>query len=164
MLFAQRCVRKRCIFVLARVLTHVYHAWRAHDSHDLALVPQRPKRPCARAGCPRLVDRGYCDDCAPSAPSRQSSHDRGYDWRWRRASRSFIRANPLCCYCELAGRVTATECVDHAEPHRGDDALFWDVRNWRPACVACNSAKGTMSETAFVASIRRRRGEGGSNP
>jgi 5-methylcytosine-specific restriction endonuclease McrA len=29
--------------------------------------------------------------------------------------------------------------VDHIQPHRGDQRLFWDRRNWQPLCRTCHS-------------------------
>ncbi|MBK9704528.1 MAG: HNH endonuclease [Betaproteobacteria bacterium] len=40
--------------------------------------------------------------------------------------------------CEAAGRLTAASVVDHVVPHRGDQALFWDVGNWQPLCKPCH--------------------------
>ena len=33
------------------------------------------------------------------------------------------------------------DVVDHVVPHRGDQRLFWDERNWAPACKPCHDAK-----------------------
>ncbi len=57
-----------------------------------------------------------------------------YDYRWQKASKAFLRTNPLCVFCERRGRVTAATVVDHKIPHRGDERLFWDRGNWQPLC------------------------------
>jgi 5-methylcytosine-specific restriction endonuclease McrA len=36
--------------------------------------------------------------------------------------------------CRDKGRVTVATVVDHIIPHRGDQALFWDVSNWQSLC------------------------------
>jgi 5-methylcytosine-specific restriction endonuclease McrA len=36
--------------------------------------------------------------------------------------------------CQANGKVTAASVVDHIIPHRGDDALFWDLSNWQALC------------------------------
>ncbi|WP_246549152.1 HNH endonuclease signature motif containing protein [Ancylobacter oerskovii] len=36
--------------------------------------------------------------------------------------------------CEARGEVTTAVVVDHIEPHRGDQRLFWDTDNWQPLC------------------------------
>lgn len=72
---------------------------------------------------------------------RGTRTQRGYDNRWARAARAFLRDNPLCVHHLEQGRsVPATE-VDHIIPHKGDQALFWDVDNWQSLCKRCHSAK-----------------------
>ena len=66
---------------------------------------------------------------------RGSARERGYTSRWDKAAAAFKRRNPLCLGCHAVGRVTAAAVVDHVEPHRGDDARFWDPDNWQPACA-----------------------------
>lgn len=117
-------------------------------------MPRRPLHPCNHPGCRALVDVPYCADHKRDADQRLSARDRGYNSRWERSSKGFIRVHPLCFYCELQDRTTATECVDHATPPSGPtDPLFWDVSNWRPACIRCNSAKGHRDERTYLASI-----------
>ena len=29
--------------------------------------------------------------------------------------------------------------VDHIIPHKGDQALFWDWRNWQSLCTPCHN-------------------------
>lgn len=37
--------------------------------------------------------------------------------------------------CQAEGRITAASVVDHIVPHKGDQALFWDVEgNWQALC------------------------------
>jgi 5-methylcytosine-specific restriction protein A len=74
---------------------------------------------------------------------------RGYGRRWREESKTFLLANPLCCYCWEKGKKVAATCVDHARPHKGDPVLFWDQTNWRPACGPCNSRKCAEQEGGF---------------
>jgi 5-methylcytosine-specific restriction protein A len=74
---------------------------------------------------------------------RGSASARGYNARWRRASKAFLREpeNILCIDCKAEGKeVFATE-VDHEIPHRGDQELFWDQTNWRPRCKVHHSRK-----------------------
>lgn len=39
--------------------------------------------------------------------------------------------------------------VDHIKPHRGDQKLFWDRRNWQPLCEHHHNVK-TMTEDRYV--------------
>lgn len=61
-----------------------------------------------------------------------------YSSRWDRLRRRFLRDNPLCVYCERAGKTKAATVVDHIQPHRGDMALFWRQGNWQPLCQSCH--------------------------
>jgi len=86
--------------------------------------------------------------------ARPSSSQRGYDWRWRRASRAFLRAHPLCVMCERAGRVTAATVVDHIVRHRQDPLLFWDRCNWQPLCkVHHDSAKQSIERRGYDSAV-----------
>ena len=71
--------------------------------------------------------------------------------RWRRRSRAFLRAHPLCRFCEATSRVTLATLVDHIKPHRGDEALFWDEGNWQGLCTTChNSVKQAQEKGGGV--------------
>src|SRR5690242_18354744 len=61
----------------------------------------------------------------PPAP-RLSAYQRGYDRRWREASKWFLRRNLMCMCPQCQGKGLPADCVDHIVPHRGDKALFWD--------------------------------------
>jgi len=82
---------------------------------------------------------------------RPTAHRRGYDRRWRQASRAFLSLpeNHLCRECRRRGRETAAECVDHITPHRGDRRLFWDRTNWQPLCHPCHSVKTATEDGGF---------------
>ena len=67
--------------------------------------------------------------------------------RWRRESRAFLRANPLCRMCEARGRTTLATVVDHIKPHKGDPALFWDRDNWQGLCATDHSGAKREQET-----------------
>ena len=71
-----------------------------------------------------------------------------YDKRtWRRRSRQFLAAHPLCRMCEQQGRVTLATVVDHIVPHRGDEELFWDeANNWQGLCATDHSAAKQAQE------------------
>jgi 5-methylcytosine-specific restriction enzyme A len=115
-------------------------------------------RPCARHGCGGLTRGKYCDADAHLEREQQRARDRRrgsatqrrYGSHWRRYSKAYIAQHPLCHYCERIGRVSATECVDHAvPPSRGGE--FWDGANHRPACLTCNSRKGNRTEAEYLA-------------
>jgi 5-methylcytosine-specific restriction endonuclease McrA len=83
---------------------------------------------------------------------RGSSAERGYDSRWRKAAKSYLRQNPLCAYCALDGLVAAASLVDHLYPHRRFDGVFWRTEWWVSACTACHSgAKQQVERRGKVA-------------
>jgi len=41
--------------------------------------------------------------------------------RWRKLSKRFLDANPLCVKCKETGRVTVATTVDHKKPHKGNE-------------------------------------------
>lgn len=65
---------------------------------------------------------------------RGSARERGYTSKWDKASKGFLRRNPICKACEAAGVICASEVTDHIVPHRRDSALFWDRSNWQACC------------------------------
>ena len=83
---------------------------------------------------------------------RAKTVDLGYDWRWRKASHGFLMRFPLCAPCQAKGRITAATEVDHVQPHRGDQSLFWSEDNWQPICKPCHSRK-TSSEVRGSVSL-----------
>ena len=71
--------------------------------------------------------------------------------RWRRLSRTFLAAHPLCGMCEQVGKVTLATLVDHIVPHRGDVTKFWDHANWQSLCTSCHSgAKREFENTGRI--------------
>jgi 5-methylcytosine-specific restriction protein A len=126
-------------------------------------MPEAPKKPCPVPGCPRLVERGYCAAheklLGPDA-RRESAARRGYGRRWREASKAFLAEHPLCAECARRGATALASVVDHIQPHRGDQDLFWDRSNWQPLCKPCHDRK-TARESGW-AGRGGPRGEGGS--
>lgn len=53
---------------------------------------------------------------------------------WRKGRLAFLAQHPLCERCQVNKRVTTATVVNHRKPHKGDTALFFDWRNWEPAC------------------------------
>lgn len=118
-------------------------------------MPLRPKKPCNARGCNALTrNPRYCDDHADIGKSaearrrerqRETSAQRGYNYKWQQASKGFLVKHPLCAEHERCGEVAAATEVDHIVPHKGDMVLFWDRSNWQALCHSCHSRK-TASE------------------
>lgn len=97
-------------------------------------MPYQSKKPCCRPGCPELVekDSSYCDKhkrhyLKQDIIRRGICSSRGYNYRWQKLKKLYLKKNPLCTQCLAEGRVTPAEAVDHIVPHRGDYKLFWGV-------------------------------------
>ena len=106
-------------------------------------------KPCKHPGCPKLTDGMYCEGHAKlHASDRASASVRGYDSRWEKARKRFLKAHPLCVRCMEQGRVVRANVVDHIIPHRGDAKLFWDEANWQSLCKSCHDHK-TMTEDRY---------------
>ncbi|WP_374274450.1 HNH endonuclease signature motif containing protein [Brevundimonas sp.] len=58
--------------------------------------------------------------------------------RNRKARAAFLARHPFCRFCESRGVTTDAEVVDHIQPHRGDEALFFDPDNWQALCAPCH--------------------------
>lgn len=107
-------------------------------------MPRRPCIPCKHPECAALVpySRIYCDKHKQVVQSqRKTTAERGYGSKWQRARGRFLKANPLCVYCKEQSRLVKAEVVDYIQPHRGDEELFWDERNWQSLCKKCHDRK-----------------------
>jgi len=59
---------------------------------------------------------------------------------------AFLMAHPLCVMCRKAGHVRIATVVDHIKPHKGDEVLFWDMRNWQSLCETHHNASKQREE------------------
>ena len=114
---------------------------------ELIFMPQKPMKPCRHPGCPMLTAETFCQFHARlHAKDRPSANDRGYDHYWQKASKRYLKANPLCGHCQEKGLLVTAEVVDHIVPHRGDRQLFWDEENWQPLCKKCHDRKTRLED------------------
>jgi len=79
---------------------------------------------------------------------------RGYGYKWQKAREQFLLEHPLCVRCKAEGIVRPANVVDHATPHRGDAALFWDRKNWQSLCTNCHNSAKQSEEFAEKFSYR----------
>jgi len=82
---------------------------------------------------------------------RASAAQRGYNSRWQKARATYLREHPLCADHLARGAVVQAEVVDHIVPHRGDQALFWDSKNWQALCKRCHDSHKQRMEKSGVA-------------
>lgn len=106
---------------------------------------------CRKLGCNRLTTTGYCDNHPKQTHDRQrgSSAERGYDHKWRKERKAFLRENPLCIDCYAEGKLVSATDVDHEIPHRSNMVLFWDRTNWRARCHSHHSQKTAREDGGF---------------
>ena len=115
-------------------------------------MPYKPKVPCKHPSCPNLVENGeyYCSEHKKlhEGMSGRGVAERGYNSRWQKVSKAFLKAHPLCVRCQAEGRYVKATVVDHIIPHKGDRRLFWDRENWQPLCKHHHDKK-TMNEDIY---------------
>lgn len=120
----------------------------------------RPPKICGYPGCPatKLIVKGRCplhqrQTWRQQDERRGSSSARGYDSRWRKASKAFLRRQEnLFCrdpFGDHKPSFVMAQCVDHIVAHKGDPMLFWDQSNWQSLCLRCNSKKSILYEKGF---------------
>lgn len=119
----------------------------------------RPAKPCAWPGCNALVSGvTHCTTHAPAALERRQaqikrsnkrynavrddSDSRYKAEKWRRLSIYYRRLHPLCVQCELQGRVTASQMVDHIKNTKQHPELFFEWSNLRALCNPCHNRIG----------------------
>jgi 5-methylcytosine-specific restriction enzyme A len=118
-------------------------------------MPYKPKRPCNHPGCPELTDNTYCKKHKKAKESNYNKYGRDpeakklYGYRWQKASKRFLAANPLCLECKKKGKLKASKVTDHIVPHKGNKELFWDINNWQPLCVSCHNRKTAKEDGGF---------------
>lgn len=78
--------------------------------------------------------------------SGKTTAERGYGGKWQRERLRYLTTNPLCRYCEAEHRVVEATVVDHIIPHRGDQKLFWNRKNWQPLCKPCHDSVKRVEE------------------
>jgi len=94
---------------------------------------------------------------------RDRDHDRKRDpvvralyrsKRWRTERMAFLRAHPLCSECRRHDVIRPATVVDHIDPHRGDEAVFWDRTRWQALCASCHSRKTASQDGGFGNPVR----------
>ena len=114
-------------------------------------------RPCTYPGCGTLSAGSRCarhkhTEKRQHDAKRGGANERGYNYRWQKESKYFLRLHPLC-QCEACDegriRVRAASVVDHKVPHRGDPVLFWNQTNWQSMAKECHDKKTARHDGGF---------------
>lgn len=102
-------------------------------------MPRRAPRPCNDCGAPTHTSR--CPPCEARYQQRidqrrPSASARGYDARWQRTRRRYLREHPTCVVCGQPA--TDVDHIDGLGPHgpRGHDPT-----NLRSLCHPCHSRR-----------------------
>lgn len=112
-----------------------------------AIMATSAPHPCGHPGCRALIKGArYCSDHSRQAAQeedqrRGSSAQRGYGYRWQKASKAYLQHHPLCKDCQSRGLIVGATVVDHIIPHRGDWTIFWDSSNWQGLCFRCHNSR-----------------------
>lgn len=64
--------------------------------------------------------------------------------RWKKLRLEHLTKEPWCCYCDR--KLTPATVVDHIEPHKGDEALFWSPDNLQSLCKTHHDATKQRTE------------------
>lgn len=57
--------------------------------------------------------------------SQHEYHHLYKTYKWKKLRDAFIKEHPTCAMCEELGKISLANVVDHINPHRGDEALFF---------------------------------------
>jgi len=110
----------------------------------------RPLRPCKEQGCSKLVKRGYCESHSKKHhinpghhnsieakrdydSMRKTSRQRGYDSKWDKFRRYYLRKNPICSHCHIAPAI-----IPHHKIPLPAGAKY-DEENLAPVCIKCHN-------------------------
>jgi len=110
-------------------------------------MPKKPPKTCRQPGCRELAVKGYyCPEHSglvggKKKDFRPSAYRRGYDKKWAKFSREFLRDNPLCEICGSPATVT-----DHRVPFEIMKKVYggntYRPEDYQALCTSCNTRKG----------------------
>lgn len=80
--------------------------------------------------------------------SPEAASYRRWYWtaRWRRLAKAQLEAEPLCARCLREGRAAPATVCHHVEPHRGDEAKFWNGP-FASSCKPCHDGAEQRDES-----------------
>jgi len=99
-----------------------------------------------KLGCPSLTESTYCDAHSPAERPKKNDPPLSYDNRWRKLRQMFIAKHPVCRACEIKGRTTPAQEVDHIIPWRGNVTLLRADWNLQSLCRSCHHKKTRADE------------------
>lgn len=107
-------------------------------------MPVRPPlhRPVGRR---EKRERDHDYDRTRDPVSRALYHSK----RWRTEREAFLHEHPLCMECQHHDVIRPASVVDHIDPHRGDETVFWDRNRWQALCASCHGRKTAVQDGGF---------------
>ena len=114
-------------------------------------MPRRPKKPCKFPGCPELTEGNYCEAHQKEMGSESKRRDIPYKHLyktkyWQQLRQQVLNKQPLCVECLKAKRITPATVVDHIKPHKGNEKLFYNLKNLQSMCKSCHDRKTTKED------------------
>ena len=73
--------------------------------------------------------------------------------QWRMLRRYYIKANPLCEWCNRKGKTTAGNCVDHLKPISLGGSKV-DESNLQTLCNSCHAKKSASEAVEYRLGIK----------
>lgn len=85
----------------------------------------------------------------PDSRSAEAQAYRRWYWtpQWRQTRTAQLMAEPLCRLCQAKGRIVPATVCDHIEPHKGDEARFWNGP-FQSLCETCHN--GTKQQVERI--------------
>ena len=106
-------------------------------------MPYKSKRICSYPNCNKIINstQSHCHEHKPQSWEIKREYNPFYSSaKWKRLSKRFRQANPLCVECKRKGRDQIGHHADHIKPiEQGGDPLDWN--NLNALCIPCHSSK-----------------------
>lgn len=118
------------------------------------------KKRCKTPGCPKFHhnDNGYCDDCnnqrsqewkeikarhsnSACGDDRPSASKRGYNSKWRKFARNYLKKHTVCAICGKKATVVDHKNIPAQIMLDMYDKFILDDEYYQPLCRSCNSRK-----------------------
>lgn len=113
-------------------------------------MPVKPKSPCKKAGCTKIVTTTYCEEhTTRRSRDRLYSHSRKdkkeqafYSTAaWKRLRKLKLNSHPLCEHCDKNKETKTAQLVDHITPIKDDWGLRLTTSNLQSLCHRCHNVK-----------------------
>lgn len=103
-------------------------------------MPTLAMRPCSHPGCTALVARG--SRCGAHVRTQtETNYRRWYQTdKWKQIRRAQLLKEPWCALCLRKDQWVQATDVDHIQPHRGNESLFY-AGPFQSLCHRCHSSK-----------------------